>query len=148
MLKNPKHEAFCLHYAKTSNATESYKIAYNRNMSDNAAGSSARRLLQNAKIQERLSELCDEMRSEKIAQAAEIQERLTRILRMDELEDVVVNEGIDKGVTEARIVQKKPALKDVIQAGTVLAKMQGTFETKININMTVPIFGGEDELED
>lgn len=147
-LSNAKWERFCLEYAKKANATDAYKKAGYKAKNDNSANASAIRLLGNVKIQARLAELHDEMASEKIANAAEVQERLTRILRLEEMEDVVVVEGIDKGVSEARVVRKRPNLKDVIKAGETLAKMQGAFDNTVNLNLSVPVIGGEEELED
>lgn len=147
-LDNAKWEAFCLEYAKTANATESYRKVYKSKSSAQVLSQSASRLLKNEKVQARLAELHEEMKSEKIASAAEVQERLTRILRMEETEDVVVVEGVDKGVSEARIVPKRPQLKDVIKAGETLAKMQGAFDNSVNVNLSVPVFGGADNLED
>lgn len=57
-------------------------------------------------MKERLAELRDELESEKIAGIAEVQERLTRILRGEETEEIVVIEGIEPGVSEARTMQK------------------------------------------
>lgn len=147
-LLNVKQEAFCLHYAKTGNATESYKVAGYQAKSDNAAGASARRLLLNVKIKARLAELAEEMASEKIANVAEIQRRLTSILRGELQEEQVVVEGCGDGRSEAKVIQRKPQLKDVIKAGETLAKMQGGFDSKVQVELTVPVFGGEDELED
>lgn len=147
-LDNAKWERFCLEYAKTANAADSYRKAYKSKSSAQVLSQSASRLLKNEKIQARLVELHEEMASEKIANAAEVQERLTRILRMEETEDVVVVEGVDKGVSEARIVPKRPQLKDVIKAGETLAKMQGAFDNSVNVNLSVPVFGGVNELED
>lgn len=147
-LSNAKWELFCLEYAKKANATDAYKKAGYKAKNDNSANASAIRLLGNVKIQARLAELHEEIASEKIASAAEVQERLTRILRLEETEDVVVVEGIDKGVSEARIVRKRPNLKDVIKAGETLAKMQGAFDNTVNVNLSVPVIGGEEELED
>ena len=67
MALNVKQEAFCLHYAKTGNATESYKKAGYTVTTEGASYASANRLLKNAKVQERLKELADEMKSDKIA---------------------------------------------------------------------------------
>lgn len=139
-LKNPKHEAFCLEFAKTANATDSYRKIYGKKSSAQVLSQSASRLLKNEKVQARLAELHEEMASEKIANAAEVQERLTRILRMEETEDVVVVEGLDKGVSEARVVEKRPNLKDVIKAGETLAKMQGAFDNNVNVTVNVPVF--------
>lgn len=147
-LANKKWELFCLEYAREPNATKAYKKAGYNCKNDASANSAALRLLQNVKIQARLAELHEEMASEKIASATEIQERLTSILRGELQEEVVVVEGVEKGVTEARIVKKRPSNADAIKAGQTLAKMQGAFESKINVNLVVPKFGGEEELED
>ena len=89
-LSNAKWERFCLEYAKSANATDSYRKVYKSKSSTQVLSQSASRLLKNEKIQARLAELHEEMASEKIANAAEVQERLTRILRLEETEDVVV----------------------------------------------------------
>lgn len=147
MLKNPKWEKFCLEYAKNPNASEAYRKAGYTTKNAETAASSARRLLLNAHIHKRLEEITQETRSEKIMQVAEMQERLSMIARMEQLEDVVVTEGVDKGVTEAKIIQKRNSANDAIKAITQLAKMQGVAEN-VNVNVTVPLFGGEENLED
>ena len=143
-----KQEKFCLEYAKTGNATESYTKAGYKGTGYATVAINASRLLKNDKVQTRLAEITEEMRSEKIANAAEIQERLTSILRGELQEEVVVMEGVEKGVTEAKIILKRPSNADAIKAGQTLAKMQGAFDNNLNINLVVPSFGGENELED
>lgn len=145
---NVKQEAFCLHYAKTGNATESYKVAGYSAKTDRAVYANANRLLKNDYVKARLAELADEMKSEKIAGIREIQEKLTSILRGEVQEEQVVVEGCGDGVSEATIIKRQPQLKDVIKAGETLAKMQGGFDNKIQVEVTVPVFGGEDGLED
>ena len=147
MLRNPKWEKFCLEYAKSANAADAYRKAGYTTKNAETAASSARRLLLSADIQRRLKEITQETRSEKIMQVAEMQERLSMIARMEQLEDVVVTEGVDKGVTEAKIIQKRNSANDAIKAITQLAKMQGVAEN-VNINVAVPLFGGEESLED
>lgn len=148
MLTNQKQEKFCLHFAKTGNATESYKQAGYNPKNDNSAGAMARKLLQNIKIKERIRELTEEMRSDKIAQAAEMQEILTRIARQEQQEEVVVVEGVEKGITEARIIKKKPSNQDAIKAISQLARMQGVDNGGSTVNVIIPMFGGENDLED
>ena len=147
-LLNPKQEAFCLHYAKTGNATESYKVAGYSAKTDRAVYANANRLLKNDYVKARLTELADEMKSEKIAGIAEIQERLTSILRGEIQEEQVVVEGCGDGVSEAKIIKRQPQLKDMIKAGETLGKMQGAFDNRNNINVIIPVFGGEERLED
>lgn len=147
-LLNVKQEAFCLHYAKTGNATESYKLAGYSAKTDRAVYANANRLLKNDCVKSRLKELADELATEKIAGIREVQERLTSILRGELQEEQVVVEGCGDGVSEATIVRRKPQLKDVIKAGETLARMQGGFDSKVQVELTVPVFGGEDSLED
>jgi len=135
---NAKQEAFCLHYAKTGNATESYKIAYNAK-NDNSAGVGANRMLKNSKIQKRLQEIADEIKGPKIADVTEMQEILTRIMRQEQREEVVTKSG--------GIVLKRPSNDDAIKAITQLAKMQGVAEN-VNINVSIPVIAGDEELED
>ena len=147
-LSNAKWERFCLEYAKTANASEAYRIVYNSKSSAQVLSQSASRLLKNEKIQARLAELHEEMASEKIANAAEVQERLTRILRLEQMEDVVVVEGIEKGVSEARIIEKDVSIRDRNKAAELLAKRYGILSESLDVNIAVPVFGGEDDLED
>lgn len=88
------------------------------------------------------------MRSEKIANAAEMQEILTRIARQEQQEEVIVIEDVGKGISEARIVTKRPSNQDAIKAISQLARMQGVADGGAAINIVVPVFGGDDELED
>lgn len=147
-LLNPKQEAFCLHYAKTGNATESYKQAGYNAKNDNAAGASARRLLLNVKIKNRLQELTDEMANEKIADIREIHEYLTSVIRGETTEDVVVTEGCGDGVSEATVVKVRTNNTARIKAATELAKMKGAYDNTLKVEMTVPVFGDEERLED
>jgi phage terminase small subunit len=88
------------------------------------------------------------MASEKIASIAEIQERLTAILRGEVQEDQIVVEGCGDGVSEAKNIYREVQMKDRLKAGELLAKMQGAFDNKANINVVIPVFGGEEGLED
>lgn len=148
MLKNAKHEAFCMEYARSANAVESYKAAGYNCKNDNAAGAAAHRLFRNPEIKARLKEISEEIATERIASVAEIQERMTAILRGEVKEEQIVIEGCGDGVSEARTIMKDAQLKDRLKAGELLAKMQGAFDNKSNINVVIPVFGGEDKLED
>lgn len=148
MLENPKWEAFCLHYAKTGNASEAYKIAGYKTNNERSVYSNCNRLLKNDYIKARLAELAAEMASDKIAGIKEVQERLTAILRGETTEDVVVTENIGNFTSEARVIQIRTPTKEIIKAGVELAKMQGGYDNKLQVELTVPVFGGEEGLED
>ena len=143
-----KQEAFCLHYAKSGNATQAYKDAGYKHKTDTVARVESTRLLANPNIKARLQQLAEQMASEKIADCREIQEILTEILRGQKREEQIVVESDLDGCSTARIMERKPQMKDVIKAGETLAKMQGGFDNKVQVEITVPVFGGEDELED
>lgn len=162
-LDNIKQEAFCLHYAKTGNATEAYKVAGYKAKSEGAIYSGANRLLKNDKVQARLKELADEIASDKIAGIKEIQEYLTSVMRREHTESVVVTlsekksfyapdengtmrkQTIEKDVPQ--IVEIPARLSDANKAAETLAKMQGGFDNKLALELTVPVFVGEDEFE-
>ena len=78
----------------------------------------------------------------------EVQERLTAILRGETKEEVVVVEGCGDGVSEAKIMNVKTSTREVIKAGVELAKMQGGYDNKLTLDLTIPVFGGEERLED
>lgn len=55
-LKNPRHEAFCLYYIETGNATESYARAYNRK-NDKTSEANGSALLKRTEVQLRLAKV-------------------------------------------------------------------------------------------
>ena len=148
VLTNPKWEAFCLHYAKTGNASEAYKRAGYETDNPRSIYSNCNRLLKNDDIKARLAELAEEMASEKIADIREIHEYLTSVIRGETTDDVVVTEGCGDGVSEATIVKVRTPNAMRIKAATELAKMKGAYDSKLKVEVTVPVFGGEDNLED
>lgn len=136
---NPKQEAFCLHYAKTGNATESYKAAGYKPKTEKATGAAASRLLGNVRIQERIQEIAEEIRKPKIMDIEEMQTRLSAMGRGETFEEVATPKGT--------IVKKRISEADAIKAITQLAKMQGVAEN-VNLNISIPVISGETELED
>lgn len=164
MALNVKQEAFCLHYAKTGNATEAYKKAGYTAKTDGAIYANANRLLKNDKVQARLKELAEEIASDKIASIKEIQEYLTSVMRRELKECIVVtvteehssyvpdgNGKMRKETTKTEvpeIVEIPAKLSDANKAAETLAKMQGGFDSKLNVTVAIPVFGGEEDLED
>ena len=140
-----KQKRFCYEYMTSGNATQS---ALNSGYAEKTARSQGQRLRTLPSVQKMLTELAKEIENQKIAKAKEMQERLTQIIRGEVLEDVIVVLGTGDGKTKAITVQKKPSNKDVIKAIETLAKMQGLFKECNVINVVVPVFQGENELED
>ena len=144
-----KQEKFCIEYAKSGNARQAYKTAGYECKSDEATDAAASRLLRQVKVKERLAELAEEIKSASIADITEMQQTLTKIIRQQLEEEVIIVESTGDFSTEARIMNKKPAIKDVIQAVHPLGKMQGAFVEKVDVTGAVPVvITGEDDLED
>jgi phage terminase small subunit len=140
-----KMKKFCLEYASSGNATQS---AIKAGYAEKTAYSQGQRLLKNVEVNSYLQEIAEQMESSKIANAKEMQERLTSIIRMQTKEEAVVVEGIGEGYSEARTLEKNPNLKDVIKAIDTLARIQGVYDNKSTVNICIPVFGGEEDLEE
>ena len=147
MALSVKQEKFCLEYARLGNARQAYINAGYECKNDNATDACASRLLSDAKVQERLAELAEETKNNAIADIQEMQEVLTSIIRQQIDEEVIVNEVL-KGTTTTKKLMKKPAIKDVISAIEKLGKMQGAFSEKVELEIAVPVFTDEADLED
>lgn len=144
----PKQEKFCLEYAKLGNARQAYIKAGYKQAKDSTTDVNACRLLKNDKVKARLAELAKEAENNAIADIQEMQEKLTEIIRQTLEEEVIVVEGSGEGCSDARKINKKPAIKDVINAINTLGKMQGAFKEKVELEVAIPVFAGEDELEE
>ena len=145
MALRPKQEKFCLEYSASGNA---YQSAIAAGYSENYAKGNVIKLLENESVKARLQELYKKAESEKIMDVKEMQEKLTSIIRQQCEEEVIVVENIGDFTSGARKMTKTAAIKDIINAINTLGKMQGAFDNNVNINLSVPVFSGADELED
>jgi phage terminase small subunit len=144
-----KQEKFCLEYAKSGNQTQAYiKAGYNVK-NDETAAANASRMLKNANVKARLSELAEEAKNASIADIVEMQQTLTSIIRKQMTEEVIVVESVGDYMTEARKMDKEPSIRDIINAITTLGKMQGAFiekvqqEVDMDLNIVVDYGDGE-----
>lgn len=140
-----RQERFCQEYSKLGNATQS---AINAGYSEKTAYSAGQRLLKDVEIKARIQELAGEIKNQNIADAREMQEHLTSILRGEAQEEVIVVEGCGDGISEAVTKDKKPSNSDRIKAMQLLARMQGVLDNSMTLNVVVPVYGGEADLED
>ena len=77
-----------------------------------------------------------------------MQEVLTSIIKQESQDEVIVVEGCGDGVSEAVTKTKTPSQADRIKAIQLLARMQGVLDSGNTVNVVVPVFGGESDLED
>ena len=123
---NVKQEKFCVEYLQSGNAATAYKAAFGIT-NDNAARASSSRLLKNPAIQSRLSELQAQVANEKILSAQEIQERLSAVARREVYETVTLPNG--------QQVQKPTSIRDATRALELLAKINGMFITRQEVDL-------------
>ena len=132
-----KQERFCLEYAKSGNQRQAYLKAGYKCRNDETADANASRLLRNDKVKARLAELAEEVKNASIADITEMQQILTTIIRQEREEEVVVVESVGDFMSEARKINKKPAIKDIINAINSLGKMQGAFVDKVEVDADI-----------
>lgn len=140
-----RQERFCQEFAKTGNATLS---AISAGYSEKTAKQIGQRLLTNVDLMNRIRELQGEIKNKNIMDAREMQEVLTSIIKQESQEEVIVVEGCGDGVSEAVTKTKTPSQADRIKAIQLLARMQGVLDSGNTVNIVVPVFGGEDNLEE
>lgn len=140
-----KQRKFADLYLQYGNAT---KAAIEAGYKPDNAGTNADKLLKNTNIKAYIEERLTEIENRKIADITEVMEYLTAGLRQELEEEVVVVEGVDKGISEAKTIKKKISLKDSNKCAELLAKRFGMLTENINMSVAIPVFEGEESLED
>lgn len=141
-----KQKRFAEEYMKTGNSRQAY-INAGYSGSGASLDVNASRLLNSDKVQQYIMQISEEIKSQKIADIEEMQLKLTNIIRGLTTEEVIVTELIGNGVSQSKIVKRKPSLKDVIKAIEVLGRMTGAYANNNILNVIVPMYSGEDDLE-
>ena len=140
-----KQKTFADLYLQYGNATQAAKEA---GYKGNYVGQNADKLLKNTKIKDYIENRLQEIESRKIADITEVMQYLTKGLRQELEEEVIVTEGIEKGITESKVVMKKISIRDSNKCAELLAKRFGILTDNVDVNLVVPSFGGEDDLEE
>lgn len=140
-----RQKRFCEEFVKSGNAKQS---AIKAGYSAKTAEVQGARLLSNAKVKKNIEQLQSEIKNENIMDAKRMQEILTSIILQKSEEDVIVVEGCGDGVSEAVTKKKTASQADRIKAIQLLARMQGALDNSATVNVVLPVFGGEDDLED
>lgn len=140
-----RQKRFCEEFVKTGNATQSAKDA---GYSEKTAYSTGQRMLKNVEVQSYIHSLQDEIKNNNILDAIQMQEVLTSIILKKSEEEVIVVEGCGDGISEAVTKTKTASNQDRIRAIQLLARMQGVLDNTATVNVVLPVFGGEDDLEE
>lgn len=139
MRLTPKQQAFADYYIETGNATEA---AVKAGYSQKTARFIGAENLTKPNIKSYIDQRLKEIEGQRIADAQEVLEYLTRVMRGEEIEEVV-------GFSEygAEIVKKLPYVKDRVKAAELLGKRYTMWTEKQQVENLTPVFV-EDVPED
>ena len=140
-----KQKRFCDEYLIDLNATQA---AIRAGYSEKYANTNASKLLQNTTIKEFIAERMAEKEKELIANQDEVLKYLTSVLRGETQSEVVVVENSGDYMSQARNIQKAPDEKERLKAAELLGKRYGIFKDKVQAEVVLPVFEGEESLED
>lgn len=132
-------------YLETGNT---YQSAIRAGYSEAYARGNSKYLLENERVKTYMATVLEKVQSQRVATVQEVMEYLTKGLRQELEEEVVIVEGLGDGASEARIIKKKIGLKESNRCAELLAKRFGMMDQKLQVEMTIPVFVGEEGLED
>lgn len=140
-----KMQDFADAYLETGNT---YQSAIRAGYSEAYAKGNSKYLLENERVKEYMASVMEKIQSQRVATVQEVMEYLTKGLRQELEEEVVMVEGQGDGYSETKVVKKKISIKDSNRCAEMLAKRFGIFDNKLQVELTVPVFSGEEGLED
>ena len=140
-----KQQRFCDEYLIDLNATQA---AIRAGYSEKNARNIASENLAKPNIREYIDARMAEKEKSLIADQDEVLRYLTSVLRGESQSTEIVVEGIGEGCSEARTIQKEPSEKDRLRAAELLGKRYGLYTDKMEVEAVLPVFGGEDALEE
>ncbi|MBQ3452482.1 MAG: terminase small subunit [Selenomonadaceae bacterium] len=121
-----RQERFIEEYLQSGNATKAYQSVFG--CKAESARASAATLLRNVNVRARLAELQSAVMNEKILTAQEIQTLLSSIGRREVTETIYLPSGEQ--------VQRPVSVRDSIMALQTLAKIQGLFVAKAEVELS------------
>lgn len=157
-----KQKRFCDEYLIDLNATQA---AIRAGYSENSAKQIGQENLTKPYIKEFIEERLAEKQAELIADQNEVMEYLSAVMRRELKESVVVTlqNKVEKWVKDEdtgklkkqTVTEESPAvvdiparLSDANKAAELLGKRYGMFKDKVQAEVVIPIFEGEERLED
>jgi phage terminase small subunit len=129
-LKNAKHEIFCLEYIKHKNATKACKIAYPTVKDSKVARTNGARLLANAGVKARISELLSELAERAKLKADDVINEL-KALAFWSINDFVEQGNKIKDVSQLKRITNKP----VMGIKTKVTEFEGGSSTTVELKL-------------
>lgn len=140
-----KQQIFCDEYLIDLNATQAaIRAGYSKKTAYSIGTENLRKPEINDYIQKRMAEKEKEL----IADQDEVLKYLTSVLRGTSISEELVVEGCGDGYSEARRVEKSPSEKDRLKAAELLGKRYGIYTDKVQAEVMIPVFCGEDDIEE
>lgn len=143
-----KQKKFCDEYIKTLDPIGSYLSVFKNCKSRENASKHASRMLARDYIQEYVRACLQEAHNDRVADIQEVLEYLTDVMRGITSSEELLVVGTGDGCSEVTKVQKKPSERERLRAAELLGKRFGLFSDKVQAEIVVPTFEGEDELEE
>lgn len=156
-----KQQRFCDEYLIDLNATQA---AIRAGYSEKTARQIANENLTKPDINEYIANRMAEKEKELIADQDEVMRYLTAVMRREKTESVVVtlNKETSKYVPDENGTMRKQTVKEEVpqivriparlsdsnKAAELLGKAYGAFSADVQVDVVVPVFGGEDALEE
>ena len=140
-----KQQRFCDEYLIDLNATQA---AIRAGYSKKTARQIATETLSKPYIKEYIDARMAEKEKKLIADQDEVLKYLTSVLRGESQSTEIVVEGTGDGCSEARTITKEPSEKDRLKAAELLGKRYGLYTDKVEAEVVLPVFSGEDDLEE
>lgn len=140
-----KQKRFCDEYLIDLNATQA---AIRAGYSKKSARQIADKNMSKVDIKNYIKQRMATKDSKLIADQDEVLEYLTAVLRGTSKSTELVVEALGDGRTEAKSVQKEPSEKDRLKAAELLGKRYGIYTDKVQADIMLPVFSGEDDIEE
>lgn len=144
----PKQQNFVLEYLKDNErncARAALKAGYSRKTAEQAScWLNKKHKKYNEKMFNLIRSISDEIKSDKIMTADEVLERLSKIGRGQEKETVLM--FVEKGVQAP--IELEVSASTQLKALDQLAKAFGMYQQQLNVDVSVPVFVGEDDIEE
>ena len=129
---NDNQKKFAEMYVISLNASDAYRQVYG-NVKDNTAWCNGSKLLNNPNVKAYIDTIMPKDDGRRIAKAEEVMEYLTRMMRGEEVEEVVSTESKKDGSYKPVKVTKIPGAKDRLKAAELLGKRYRLFTEKIEL---------------
>ena len=142
----PMQEKFCIEIVKGDcTQGEAYlRAGFKKTKSYHAA---ACNLAKKPHVQRRIAEIRAQVEKESFADLIEVRNFLTRTMRQATEEEVLMTEGVERGVTETVRYKKKADLRCALKAADMLVRMSGGYQDNVNLNAIAQVVINDD-LED